>query len=110
MGFGEVLFANPELHVDLDDAGSGVVVASPAVADFAGFAHVLLVEHFLLEGVGEVEVEDERSAGREVGGDALERLEQVLGVGDVVEAIEEAEGGIVLAAHVDGAGVGDFES
>jgi len=45
-----------------------------------------------------------------VGGDSLERLEQVLGVGDVVEAIEEAEGGIVLAAHIDGAGVGDFEA
>ena len=26
----------------------------------------------------------------EVGGDTLERLEQVLGVGDVVEAVEEA--------------------
>ena len=110
MGFSEVLIADPELHDDLDDSGSGVVVASPAVADFAGFAHVLLVEHFLFEGVGEVEVEDERSAGGEVGGDSLERLEQVLGVGDVVEAVEEAEGGIVLATHVDGSGVGDFEA
>ncbi len=110
VGFGELLVADPELHVDLDDAGSGVVVASPAVADFAGFAHVLLVEHLLLEGIGEVEVEDERSAGGKVGGNSLERLQQVLEVGDVVEAIEEAEGGIVLAAHVDGAGVGDFEA
>lgn len=110
VGLGELLVADPELHVDLDDAGSGVVVASPAVADFAGFTHVLLVEHLLFESVGEVEVEDERSARRQVGGDSFERLEQVLGVGDVVEAIEEAEGGIVLAAHVDGAGVGDFES
>lgn len=59
MGFGEVLFADPELHVHFDDAGSGVVVAPPAVADFAGFAHVLLVEHLLFEGVGEVEIEDE---------------------------------------------------
>jgi len=110
VGFGELLVADPELHVHLDDASSGVVVASPAVADFAGFAHILLVEHLLLKGVGEVEVEDERSARRQVGGDPLERPEQVLGVGDVVEAIEEAEGGIVLAAHVNGAGVGDFES
>lgn len=109
MGLGEVLVADPELHVDLDDAGFGVVVASPAVADFAGFAHVLLVEHFLFEGVGEVEVEDEASAGGEVGGNSFERPEQVFVGGDVVEAIEEAEGGIVLPLHVDGSGVGDLE-
>ena len=101
-----VVLTIPELHIDAAEARIRQVFAAPVVAQTIFAAEIVLVEELVDERVFRVEIENEQSPARQMSCHTLHRHREALRVGDIVEAVEEADAEVeFLSGQVEKCGV-----